>query len=83
MRRAAVCGGVKAGPKVFIASMKRQETPIKATRTQRERQTVRCGLCVLLLCFLTRDTFMEEVLDPRSPDVHFGEGHVWVSGGLK
>ena len=76
-------GDVKAGPNVFIASMKRPETPIKATHTQREQQTVRCGLFVLLLCFLTRDTFIEEVLDPRSPDVHFGEGHMWVSEGLK
>lgn len=49
--RAVVCGGVIAGPNVFMASMKRPETPIKATNTQRKQQNGNRAACLfLLLC---------------------------------
>lgn len=53
----AVCGGMLAGPNVFIASMKRPETPVKATNTKTATERESSGLfvppalcCSFVLC---------------------------------
>lgn len=44
-----VWGDVIAGPNVFMAAVKRPETPIKATNTQRKQQTGDRAACPSLL----------------------------------